>query len=255
MFKKKDKKIEKSEIEKLVSHQNTEDRYILDEEDAIIVIHSDQPTGYIMIHERLVDGKLVEINRWPLISYYFGDIHDVTVIEDLNLFQVQNGLGSFNAIYNYKEGKFVVPQNTWGLVASGRGNSILKKYNGFLATFEISSDYEEDDVYAYYNSITDEKIVESFGVIDRYYYAILDIDGTIRGNKLFKGSSFSKITKIIDLDKYESLDEFIKERKQICNEQKQKSKQEYYQLLESRNDGSISPYLDSEVAKVLNLKK
>ncbi len=248
-------KEQKSKIEKLVSRQQTEDRYILDDEDAIIVIHSDESTGYIMIHERLVDGKLVEINRWPLRSYYFGSIHDVTVIEDLNLFQVQNNGGNFNALYNYKEGRFVVPQNTWGLVESGRGNSILKKYNGFLASFEIRSDYEEDDVYAYDNPITGERIVESFGVGDGYYYAILDIDGTIRGNKLFKGKSFSKITQIIDLDEYESLDAFKKERKQLCNDKKQKSKQEYYQLLESRNDGSISPYLDSEVAKVLNLKK
>ena len=248
-------KEQKSKLEKLVSRQQTEDRYILDDEDAIIVIHSDESTGYIMIHERLVDGKLVEINRWPLRSYYFGSIHDVTVIEDLNLFQVQNNGGNFNALYNYKEGRFVVPQNTWGLVESGRGNSILKKYNGFLASFEIRSDYEEDDVYAYDNPITGERIVESFGVGDGYYYAILDIDGTIRGNKLFKGKSFSKITQIIDLDEYESLDAFKKERKQLCNDKKQKSKQEYYQLLESRNDGSISPYLDSEVAKVLNLKK
>ena len=248
-------KEEKSKIEKLVSCQQTEDRYILDNEDAIIVIHSDEPTGYVMIHERLVNGKLVEINRWPLRSYYFGSIHGVTAIKDLNLFQVQNGSGNFNAIYNYKEGKFVVPQNTWGLVESGRGNSILKKYNGFLASFGIRSDYEEDDVYAYDNPITGERIVESFGVEDGDYYAILDIDGTIIGNKLFKGKSFSKITQIIDLDEYESLDAFKKERKQLCNDKKQKSKQEYYQLLESRNDGSISPYLDSEVAKVLNLKK
>lgn len=146
-------------------------------------------------------------------------------------------------------------KKTWELVESGRNNSILKKYNGFLASFGIRSDYEEDDVYAYDNPITGERIVESFVVEDGDYYAILNIDGTIRGNKLFKGKSFSKITKIIDLDEYESLDAFKKERKQLCNDKKQKSKQEYYQLVESRNDGSISPYLDSEVAKVLNLKK
>ena len=179
-------KEQKSKIEKLVSRQQTEDRYILDDEDAIIVIHSDESTGYIMIHERLVDGKLVEINRWPLRSYYFGSIHDVTVIEDLNLFQVQNNGGNFNALYNYKEGRFVVPQNTWGLVESGRGNSILKKYNGFLASFEIRSDYEEDDVYAYDNPITGERIVESFGVGDGYYYAILEEINYLKGSLFLK---------------------------------------------------------------------
>lgn len=249
------KKEEKSKIERLVSRQKTEDRYILDDEDAIIVIHSDEPTGYIMIHQRLVNDKLVEINRWPIRSYYFGSIHSVTPIKELNLFQVQNNCGNFNAIYDYKKGKFVVPQNTWGLVESGRSNSLLKKYGGFLASFSISSNYEDDDVYAYENPITGERIVESFGVRDGNYYAILELDGTIRGNKLFKGCSFSKITKIIDLDEYESLEEFKKERKQLCNDTKKKQKQEYYQMLETRNDGSISPYLDSEVAKVLNLKK
>ena len=255
MFKNKEEQIEKSKIENLVSSQETEDSYILDDENAIIVIHGDEPTEYIMIHERLINSELVEINRWSLKCYYFGLIHDLTAIKDLNLFQVQNGCGNFNAIYNYKEGKFVVPQNTWGLIESGRNNSILKKYNGFLASFRIISDYEEDDVYAYDNPITGERIVESFGEEDGEYYAILNIDGTIRGNKLFKGKSFSKITKIVDLDEYESLDAFKKERKQLCNDKKQKSKQEYYQLIKSRNDGSISPYLDSEVAKVLNLKK
>lgn len=250
------KKNEKSKIEKLISQQTAEDKYILDDENAIIVILSNNnhlEHFYIMIHERLVDNKLVEINRWPLRSYYFGYIHDVTVIKDFNLFKVQNGSGNFNALYNYKENKFVVPQNTWELVKSGRDNSILKKYNGFLASFKIISDYEEDDVYAYDNTITNERIVESFYVEDGNYYAILNLDGTIRGNKLFKGKSFSKITKIIDLNEYESLDAFKNERKQLCNNEKQKSKQEYHKLLESRNDGSISPYLDNEVAKVLKL--
>lgn len=253
------KKEEVSQIKKLVSSQKTEDRYILDDENAIIVIeNNDRNTHseyYIMIHQRLEDGNLVEINRWYISGYYFGSIHDVTVIKDLNLFQVQNSGGAFNALYDYKNGKFVVPRGVWSVVESGRNNSILKKYNGFLASFGISSDYEEGDVYSYTNPMTNEKIVESFGVKDGTYYAILNTDGTIRENKLFKGSSFSKISQIIDLDQYESLEAFKQERKQLCNEKKKKQKQEYQQMIGTRNDGSISPYLDSEVAKVLGLKK
>jgi len=253
------KKEEVSQIKKLVSSQKTEDRYILDDENAIIVIeNNDRNTHseyYIMIHQRLEEGKLVEINRWYINSYYFGSIHDVTVIKDLNLFQVQNGLGDFNALYDYKNGKFVVPRGVWTTVSRGRNNEILNKYNGFLASFGISADYEKGDVFSYTNPITNEKIVKSFGASDGDYYAILNIDGTIRGNKLFKGSSFSKISQIIDLDKYESLDAFKQERKQVCNEKKKKRKQAYQQMIETRNDGSISPYLDSEVAKVLGLKK
>lgn len=248
-------KIEECKIETLVKNQDVEDKYILDDENAIILIRNDEKTGYIMIHERIVDEELIEMNRWFLRTYYFGSIHNVSVIKNLNLFQVQNGSGDFNALYNYKEARFVVAQNIWQDVYSGRHNNYLKKYNGFLASFSILSDYEEDDVYRYENAITGEEIVESFIVKDGNYYAILNIDGTIRGNKLFKGTCFSKIEEIINLDGYETLDEFKEERKRICNKQKQKNKQEYYELLKSRNDGSISPYLDSEVVKIINLKK
>lgn len=247
-------KEERNKIKKLILSQKTEDRYILDDENAIIVIHSDEPTGYIMIHERLVDNKLIEINRWPIRSYYFGSIHNAAIISDFNLFQVQNNDGHFNAIYDYKKDIFVVPQNTWRVVNSGHDNDILKKYGGFLASFYIHSDYEESDIVRYENLITGEKMIESFGETDVCYYAILELDGTIRGNKLFKGSSFSKITEIIDLNKYKSLEDFKQERRQLCNDTKKKKKQKYYQMLATRNDESISPYLDSEVAKVLSLK-
>lgn len=253
------KKEEVSKTKKLVSSQKTEDRYILDDENAIIVIkNNDRNTHseyYIMIHQRLEDGKLVEINRWYISRYYFGSIHDVTVIKDLNLFQVQNSGGAFNALYDYKNGKFVVPRGVWSVVELGRNNSILNKYDGFLASFGISSDYEEGDVFSYINPMTDEKIVESFEVKDGNYFAILNTDGTVRRNKLFKGSSFSKISQIIDLEQYESLEAFKQERKQLCNDKKKRQKQEYQKKIETRNDGSISPYLESEVAKVLSLKK
>lgn len=248
-------------FEKLIvsnfENQIIKDKYILDDENVIVVIansdKSDKENRYKMIHLRMNDNRLLEINRWYMKVYFYGGIHKVTQIKELDLFQVQNENGSFNSLYDYKKGKFVVPRGIWKIVDSGRDNKFLEKYNGFLATIEIKSDYEEDDVYAYDNPITKEKIVESFGVKDSYYYAILNIDGTIRGNKLFKGESFSKITEIIDLSKYESVIEFKNERKSICNETKRRKKQEYYQLLESRNDGSISPYLDSEVIKILKL--
>lgn len=242
-----------------IDMQKTEDRYLLDDKNAIILVENNDKTShsecYIMIHERLIDGKLKEINRWYMNCYYFGSIHSVTPIKNLNLFKVQNGAGDFNALYDYKNDRFIVPRGDWGLLEFGRKNKLLEQYNGILASFSLSSDYEEDDVFSYVNPVTDEEIVESFGVRDGNYYALLNLDGTIRGNRLFKGKDFSKIESIIDLDKYDSLAEFKKERKQFCNDKKKKQKQEYYQMIESRNDGSISPYLDSEVAKILELKK
>lgn len=243
-----------------IEMMKTEDRYFLDGQNVIVVINNDGKTehneSYIVIHERLVDKRLVEINRWYMNGYYFGAIHNITVIKDLNLFQVQNGSGNFNALYDYKQGKFVVPRKKWGVVSYKLGNvNYLTEYNGFIAVFGISSDYEHDDCYSYINPVTNKKIVESFSVNDGDYYAILNLDGSIRGNKLFKGSSFSKIEKIIDLDEYESLEAFKSERKQLCNEEKKKRKQQYYQLIGSRNNGSLSPYYDEEVLKTLQLKK
>ena len=235
-----------------VMHQKTEDKYILDNENAIIVIKDEN--GYVMIHERLVDDDLVEINRWPMDNYYFGSIHDAAPIESLGLFKIQSGRGTFDALYDYKNDKFVIPPKTWEDIDFGRCDQYLEKYNGVLAYFSISSDYEKDDLFTYENEITGEEIEKSFRVKDGYY-AIINFDGTIRENKLFKGSTFSKITEIIDLDKYESLDAFKEERKKICNDIKKKQKQEYYQMIEERNDGNISPYLDSEVARIFNLKK
>lgn len=187
--------------------------------------------------------------------YYFGSIHNVTVLKELNLFQVQNSNGNFNALYDYKNDKFVVERGVWSVVGSGRNDEFLKKYNGFLASFEVVSDYEEGDVYSYINPVTNETKVKTFTVKYDNYYAILNIDGTIRENKLFKGSCFSEITDIIDLDKYESLTAFKEEGKQLCNAMKKQKRQEYQDMLEERNDGSVSPYLDSEVVKVLELKK
>ena len=252
----------KKTVNDLIHGMDKYDCYILDDEDAIIVKDiydgcDPKKQEYLMIHERLVDDKLVEINKWIIKGMYIGHKDEPmnAVIKDLNLFKVENGRRGFNAVYNYKEGKFIIPQNTWSEVGTRYHNLHLERYKGFLASFEIKSDHEEDDEFSYTCPITDCTVEESFEVTDGNYYAIIDIDGTIRGNKLFKGDSFSKITQIIDLDKYESLDAFKNERKQLCTDEKQRRKQEYHQLLESRNDGNISPYLDSEVEKVLNLKK
>lgn len=254
------KKEETSKIKKLVDSQKTKDSYILDDENAIIVIKNNNRStlneyGYRMIHQRLKNGKLIEINSWYLDVYYFGISKEVVLIKDLNLFKVQKNHRYFDALYDYKNGGFLVSKGIWDSINSGVNNKILTKYNGFHATFSISSDFEGGDIFSYINAITNERIIKKFDVQDGTYHALLNIDGTIRGNKLFKGSALSRIEEIIDLDQYESLEAFKQERKQICNAEKQRQKQEYQKMIASRNDGNISPYLDSEVAKILSLKK
>lgn len=236
-----------------------EDQYVLDNENRIIVTKNPDTTKhkelYLMIHQRVENHDLIDVNKWYVACYHFGDIHDITVIKDFGLFKVQKGDGLFNAIYDYKKGTFIIPIGDWNIVDSGYENSILKKYEGFLGMFTISSDVEEDDVCSYTNKVTGKTMEELFYINDGNYYGIINLDGSIRGNKLFKGTTFSKITQIIDLEQYKSLDEFKKERKNLCNAQKQRRKEEYQKMIKERNDGTMSPYLDNEVFKVLNLKK
>ena len=155
------------------------------------------------------------------------------------------------ALYDYKAGEFVVPPQVWDSITKGTNKQYLENYDGFLASFRIHSDFEPDDVYHYDNPITGERMVECHSVYTDTYYAMLNTDGTIRGNKLFYGTEFSRIKRIIDLDDYESLDAFKESVHKECNDKKKKNKEAYYKLLSDRNDGSISPYLDSEVASVL----
>ena len=103
--------------------------------------------------------------------------------------------GHFSALYDYKNDNFVVTQNEWSVLKFGNNNNFLEKYNGILAKFSIESGYEERDVYSYYNPITEEKIVKNFSLRDDNYYAILNIDGTIRGNK--KVILFLKLCKLL----------------------------------------------------------
>ena len=247
-----------SQIERLVRKIDAEDKYVLDDKNAIIVIRNPNKKSsyyYIMIHERLIDDELQEINRWNMESYHFGSIHDQSVIKQYSLFKVQGTNGNFNALYNYKKAQFVIPQREWQTLYFGKNDKYLKEYNGILGEFRIDSTPEKSDMISYISPLTNEKIVESFSVSDGNYYAIINLDGSIRKKKLFKGSSFSKIKKIIDLKEYGTLQEFKEERKRMCNEKKQNKKDAYYKMLEERNDGSISPYLDNEVIKVLQLKK
>ncbi len=232
-------------------------KFILDDEDVIMVINpTDTHDGYSMVHKRLVNGQLVEIKRWPIRSYFYGYCTKDVIVEGLNLFKTQGVTGdSMASLYDYKAGEFVVQPQVWDSITEGTKGQYLENYNGFLAGFRVHSDYESDDVYHYDNPVTGEKVVECHSICTDTFYAMLNTDGTIRGNKLFYGSSFSRIREIIDLGGYASVEDFKDNVRKECNDKKKKSKEAYYQLLADRNDGSISPYLDSEVNNILKLGK
>lgn len=125
-----DDEITKRILKGYVDIQKTKDSYLLDEKNAIILIENNDKTvhneTYIMIHERLIERKLKEINRWYVNSYYFDCIHDETPIRDLILFKIQNDSGRFNALYDYQNGKLIVPKDDCDLLAFGRKKKLTR---------------------------------------------------------------------------------------------------------------------------------
>ncbi len=248
----------RKKMKSLISSPNVLDHFILDDQNIIVIVNSNKRSvycDYCMIHKKLVDGKLVEIFSCPLESYTFNDKASFPVISSLGLFKVPNSGGNVDSIYDYKNGRMIITKGTWDFLEFGVNNSLLEKYNCIFASLTISSDFNDSDFYSYVSPVSEKIVVESFNVVDGTYHAILNPDGTIRGNKLFKGVSLSKVDKIIDLNKYKSLDAFKEQRKKLCNDRKNREKQRYFKQLNESKDKSTSSCFSNDVVKVLNLKK
>lgn len=248
----------KKKIKSLISSPNVLDHFILDDQNVIVIVNSNKRSiysDYYMIHKRLENGKFTEIFKYPLESYTFNDKDVLPVISEVGLFKVPNKGGISNCIYDYKNGKMIISKDTWDYLEFGLNNSLLEKYNCIFASLTISSDFINGDSYTYVSPLNGKTVVESFKVVDGTYFAILNPDGTIRGNKLFKGDSLSKVDKIIDLKHYKSLDDFKNQRKKLCNDRKNREKQKYFKQLNESDNKSMSSCFSNDVIKVLNLKK
>lgn len=267
---KEQEEIEPDRLKQLISDIQAEDYYILDEKNSVVLIEQRDNTNdtciNTMIHYRLENGKLIEMNRWNIDKYHFGIHYNKDTLKELHLCMIQTANGNNDAIYNYNLAKFIVKPGIWNNISIGNQASgikfqapqidYLKEYNGFLACFSLSSTYEDEkDVVSYKNPITQEKIYYSFNIDDGLYFAILNTDGSIRQNKLFKGQNFSRIVQIIDLDEYQSLEEFKQKRVEYLNQLKKQQKEKYYASLYANPQPYFSPYLDREVLKVLKLQK
>ena len=249
---------EYGKIKCIVKSQNNIDSYILDAKNAIVVknhTYGYSNSTYTMIHQRIKDNLLIEVNRWTINNYYTGYIRDNSVLKEHNLFKIQNGFGGYDGLYDYKEGSFIIKPGTWKYLEFGLNNENVENFAGIVAGFDITSSLEPNDEYSYFNEITGEQVIRSFKVNDGSYFAILNLDGSIRGNKLFKGTSLSKVDQVIDLNNYQSLDNFIYERIEICDDIKCREKNQFYSTLVETSDGVVLPYQDLEVARILNLNK
>lgn len=238
-------------LRKLVKFQNPKDAIFLDTNNALVFFEKE--SNSIIIHERLENGHLIQINQWISMQYdYSRDM--ITIINQLSVLKKANNKENYDTDYSCKNGNYTIKNGLWESINFEGIKDLSQNYKGVLGKIRITSDYEEDDIYTFKSPITKEKVVENFEVSDGNYYAILNLDGTIRGNKLFKGSTFSKLEEPIDLDEYESLEEFIKIRKEWCNQMKQRNKKYYREMISQKGDGSVSPYLDEEVLRILELK-
>lgn len=239
-------------LRKLISLQFPEEIDVLDEKNAIAVFRDNGNS--LLVHFRLEEGELIKVSQKTSFEYdYFKDKFDF--INQLSLLKRANNREDFSLTYKYKNGSYIIEDGIWDTITFEEKKELFKKHQCALGMIKIASDYENDNNYSFISPVTGENVTESFTVYDGNYYAILNLDGTIRGKKLFKGNSFSKIEEIIDLNDYESLETFIKERKNICNEIKQRNKQYYMEMIAEKNNGSNSPYLDSEVLRILKMKK
>ncbi len=229
-----------------------EDFYLLDDFNAILIRKKNNQC--FMVHVRLINQKLYKINEWPTMQFEFSNYQRNLVINQ-QYFKIFNEIGSCEALYDFQKGTFVIPPKIWDNIAFGLNNSYVKNFGGVLVSFQVESDLLENDVINYFNPLTNQMMQEIFKVTDGTYYAIITLDGKIKNNKIFKGSSFAKITKIIDLKNYDSLLAFKKRCQEVCNLKKENLKNQYQKKVELRNNESISPYLDYEVVEALGLKR
>lgn len=273
-YEKKLKEEQKKSFKELILELSEEDYYICDNENAIVVVRNPDTNSnklYLMIHYRYADGKLVEVNRWEQATHYFGSSNSKKVLKDYNLFMVQGGCGigvndgrSCGSIYNYQTGEFVVEKGEFNVIGttnwvSGTSYSLpnvnyLEKYSCFLAYFMLKTKYEEGDIISYTNPVTREEMHFDFNRWSGLYFALLNTDGTIRGNQLFYGRDFSRIEFPIDLNEYGSLAHFKEVKLQELEEQKKAKKEAYYNRLANEGKEFISPYQDEEVVKVLKYR-
>ena len=239
------------------------DLIYLDDDNKIIVYKNID--NYTMIHYRKVDSEIIEVNQWNLDNYYRRDNSEY-IKKKYNLLLVQGNFdyGAPDSIYNYKEDRYVLEKGIFDIISTDclleskryfKKIDLLKKYGCFLGCFRLYSTKEEDDIIKYTNEITLEEIEYNFSKTSDLYFGLIDVDGTIRDNKLFKGCDFSRITEYIDLSKYPSLEEFKKEVVINLNHQKNEEKKKYYEIIKQKGYINASLYLDEEVIKVLKKKK
>lgn len=230
-------------VKYLLKTERVFDKFILDAKNVMAVYKNEDERGkYKIVHKRLENGTLVDLNTWYSNVYsknYFA-------FDKKGFLKVNRNYYSFQALYDYKNANFIVPFDEWNYLT----DVYLEKYNGYVASFNIMSPISTQ--MSSINIYSGEVNFDDSHFIDGPYFAFINVDGSIRGNKLFKGNSLSQVVEIIDLNNYKSLDEFKSERLEFLNNSLGvNNKEDILNILAK----TYHEYLTKEVFEVIELKK
>lgn len=267
MFKKRKNQKYKT-AKRLAAHMGGCSQYILDDENIVVVYENDnkkQNEPYIMVHYKIENETPKKVNQWLQNSFFYKDKKEV--IRKHHLLMIQNHFMSrnsysltHNCLYNYEKRKMIVEAGTWDDIVYTASSvaeegikefNFLKEYNCLIAYFKLQSTEKEDDLKSFKHPITETEKTIDLTVYDQPHFAILNPDGTIRDNKLLIGDDFFSITSIVDLDEYESIEEYKQQRIEQLNK-KRKEKELEFQELTNKNTGYLQTY--QEIEKILRKK-
>ena len=234
--------------------------YILDDENAIALVGRYRYN--VMIHYMMSYGNLFEVTFTPMRNVHGRQLKK----HKLFMLMEDNYANRCVAIYDYEHGQFIVKNGMFDNIGYDATMNIidqhtpcidyLKQHNCFLAYFNLMSDGRTlSEQLEFTSLINGFSYFYDFEPPKETYYAFVNLDGTIRGNSLFKGEHLSKIEQVIDLGQYGSLEEFKTQRRNKLNEIGKQSKQAYYDRVGTGHWENPSPYLDEEVIKVMSLSK
>lgn len=230
--------------------------YLDIERDKLFVV-VDGEKGYELREYSIKDAKLLNSIpvKYPLISFFSTDTLDkkgVCIIRnyyeeeqtelmyDLNNSKVLIEAGLFDSFAFYSSE-----------VSEAKGHDVIdytKDFDAIVGVFDIVS-RDEDDIYTYNDPLTGATVTCDFGIHEGNYYAMINMDGTIRSNKMFRGNDFSKIEFIVDMDEFKSLEAYKVYRQDVVNRRKQNLKKDFNKSMETY--GAYFPYQNEGVIKLL----
>lgn len=187
--------------------------------------------NYYLAHFKKEGDEWKFIKMWDKLDAITGSKNVSYPKQHLFFAAYRNGISSY--VYNWQTYEFPVEVGTYdslihSYVEDGNARNYLDDYNCYIGKFTLSSDREESDIVTYYDYLEQGYKQHSFVQKDEPYFTILNIDGTIRDNKLFQGLSTSFINKEIDLNLYDSLEDFKEKRRKMLNLTKQSLKELYF---------------------------